>query len=227
MEAATSSSVMAPAPVSPSDPHELVLLPYRGEQQLPEINELIEKELSEPYIIYTYRYFVNQWPHLCFVAYARGTGTARVDGIAPEDLDPTSPEHRRHLFPVGVIVSKLDRHLKGKRLMRGYIAMLSIREEWRGRGIAKRLIRTSLDEMIRGSAQEVVLETEADNQAALYLYESLGFIREKRLHRFYLNGKDSFRLVLPIPEELLAPIEDGQTSETGGLPYTMPSGAIL
>lgn len=46
---------------------------------------------------------------------------------------------------------------------------------------------------------QVVLETEFDNFAALALYESLGFIREKRLFRFYLNGKDAFRLVLEIP----------------------------
>lgn len=48
---------------------------------------------------------------------------------------------------------------------------------------------------------QVVLETEFDNFAALSLYESLGFIREKRLYRFYLNGKDAFRLVLSVPPE--------------------------
>jgi hypothetical protein len=37
-----------------------------------------------------------------------------------------------------------------------------------------------------------------DNTAALGLYSSLGFIREKRLFRFYMNGKDAFRLVLPV-----------------------------
>ena len=46
---------------------------------------------------------------------------------------------------------------------------------------------------------QVVLETEFDNAAALSLYESLGFIREKRLFRFYLNGKDAFRLVHLVP----------------------------
>ena len=48
---------------------------------------------------------------------------------------------------------------------------------------------------------QVVLETEYDNAAALSLYESLGFIREKRLFRFYLNGKDAFRLVLVVPPQ--------------------------
>jgi len=47
--------------------------------------------------------------------------------------------------------------------------------------------------------EEVVLETEFDNAPALSLYESLGFIREKRLYRFYMNGKDAFRLILALP----------------------------
>jgi len=54
--------------------------------------------------------------------------------------------------------------------------------------------------MKEDSVDEIVLETEYDNCAALSLYESLGFIREKRLYRFYLNGKDAFRLVLQVPQ---------------------------
>lgn len=67
----------------------------------------------------------------------------------------------------------------------------------------------------------MVLETEVDNIAALTLYESLYFLRDKRLHRFYLNGmydfpfantdrsetdcfdwtsgKDAYRLIYPVP----------------------------
>jgi ribosomal protein S18 acetylase RimI-like enzyme len=38
---------------------------------------------------------------------------------------------------------------------------------------------------------QIVLETEYDNAASLSLYEHLGFFREKRLYRFYSNGKDA------------------------------------
>lgn len=65
--------------------------------------------------------------------------------------------------------------------------------------IASSLVRNSIEAMKEDGVDEIVLETEFDNHAALSLYESLGFIREKRLHRFYLNGKDAFRLVLPVP----------------------------
>lgn len=34
---------------------------------LPSIRALISKDLSEPYSIYVYRYFLCQWAHLCFM----------------------------------------------------------------------------------------------------------------------------------------------------------------
>ena len=34
---------------------------YSGEHELPHIISLVESELSEPYVVYTYRYFLHQW----------------------------------------------------------------------------------------------------------------------------------------------------------------------
>lgn len=39
---------------------------YESELQMPDIMRLIQKDLSEPYSIYTYRYFIHTWPELCF-----------------------------------------------------------------------------------------------------------------------------------------------------------------
>jgi len=95
--------------------------------------------------------------------------------------------------------------------------MLSVSKEWRKRGIASTLVRRALDVMKKSNVEEVVLETEFDNFAALSLYESLGFIREKRLFRFYLNGKDAFRLILAMPlsdddDEFRSNESNGQTT---------------
>lgn len=46
------------------------------------------------------------------------------------------------------------------------------------------------------SSLKVVLETEITNKSALKLYENLGFVRDKRLFRYYLNGVDALRLKL-------------------------------
>lgn len=53
--------------------------------------------------------------------------------------------------------------------------------------------------MVQGGCEEVVLEAEESNLAALRLYEGLGFLRDKRLRRYYLNGSDAFRLKLLLP----------------------------
>ncbi|KAL1700542.1 acyl-CoA N-acyltransferase [Schizophyllum commune] len=169
---------LSPPPTSPTPPAMASAIFYRqyaGEEDLPHIMALVQSELSEPYVIYTFRYFLHQWPHLAFLAYPAADASV----------------------PVGVIVCKQSMH---KMNNRGYIAMLSVDKQYRKRGIAaSTLVRNSISAMKKDGVEEVVLETEYDNTAALSLYESLGFIREKRLYRFYLNGKDAFRLVHIVP----------------------------
>ena len=52
---------------------------------------------------------------------------------------------------------------------------------------------------------KVTLEAEVTNKGALALYGRLGFIRAKRLFRYYLNGVDAFRLKLLFPRPMLQP----------------------
>ena len=54
----------------------------------------------------------------------------------------------------------------------------------------------AIDAMAEKNADEIVLETEETNLPAMRLYESLGFLRSKKLHRYYLNGNSAYRLVL-------------------------------
>jgi hypothetical protein len=51
-------------------PAELRYIQYEHaleKQYLPSIRALISKDLSEPYSIYVYRYFLYQWGDLCFM----------------------------------------------------------------------------------------------------------------------------------------------------------------
>jgi len=101
--------------------------PYTSEQQLPDMVDLIERDLSEPYSIYTYRYFLMNFPQLSSLVY---------DGNKC----------------VGVVVSKIDEH---KSRLRGYIGMLAVDKEYRSRGIATELVLMSLKAMIQSGATEV------------------------------------------------------------------------
>ena len=83
---------------------------YESELQMPDIVRLMKAALSEPYSIYTYRYFIHNWPQLCILAKC---GTCCV----------------------GAIVCKLEMHHYNTR--RGYIAMLAVDEQYRKRKIGK------------------------------------------------------------------------------------------
>ena len=54
---------------------------------------------------------------------------------------------------IGVVISKLELHRGAA--MRGYIAMLAVREEYRGKGIATTLVRMAIDIMVEREADEV------------------------------------------------------------------------
>lgn len=56
-------SVSTPA----ADHSPITYVRYESELQMPDIIRLITKDLSEPYSIYTYRYFIHNWPQLCFL----------------------------------------------------------------------------------------------------------------------------------------------------------------
>jgi len=142
---------------------------YTSEEKLPDLTALITRDLSEPYSIYTYRYFLHNWPQLSFLAYCE------------EEC-------------VGAIVCKLDQHRKN--VWRGYIAMLVVEKKYRRHKIGTKLVQKAIRQMIEQGCDEVVLETEVTNKAALNLYENLGFVRDKRLLRYYLNGVDAWRLKL-------------------------------
>lgn len=145
-------------------------------EYLPAIRSLISKDLSEPYSIYVYRYFLCQWAHLCFMA------------LNPSDLSL-----------VGVIICKLEVHSShSPPTRRGYIAMLAVESSFRGHGIATALVQQAIDAMTERDADEIVLETEESNTPAMRLYERLGFLRSKKLHRYYLNGNSAYRLALSL-----------------------------
>ncbi|KAF9672990.1 hypothetical protein SADUNF_Sadunf11G0101800 [Salix dunnii] len=164
---------------------------------------LVDQELSEPYSIFTYRYFVYLWPQLSFMAFHKG-------------------------ICVGTVVCKMGDNRDSK--FRGYIAMLVVIKQYRGRGIATELVTRSIQVMMESGCEEVyrilivvpsslylshcsithetsqftkkvyemrvTLKAEGTNKGALALYGRLGFIRAKRLFRYYLNEVDAIRLKL-------------------------------
>mmetsp|Transcript_22472 Transcript_22472/g.55688 ORF Transcript_22472/g.55688 Transcript_22472/m.55688 type:complete len:145 (-) Transcript_22472:2821-3255(-) len=120
------------------------------------MQQLVDSDLSEPYSIFTYRYFLHSWPTLSYLA---------MEG---DDC-------------IGCIICKMEPNHRG--IIRGYIAMLAVRNDQRKKGLGSRLVQRALKQMYDEGCEEVTLEAEETNRAALNLYERLGFLRDKRLVR--------------------------------------------
>jgi N-alpha-acetyltransferase 30 len=190
LDASAPSVAMSSAAID-SSVEELRYVQYQSDKEevyLPAIRQLISKDLSEPYSIYVYRYFLYQWGEFCFMV---KTNSSRWS-LHAELHNFQALDSSNNL--IGVVVCKLEGHRSDT--YRGYIAMLAVQEAHRGKGIATKLVCMAIDAMAARNADEVVLETEVTNKPSLKLYERLGFLRSKRLHRYYLNGNSAFRLVL-------------------------------
>jgi len=156
-----------PEEIEQCRPEDIVYETYKCEEELAELTALVDKELSEPYSVFTYRFFVNYWPKLTIIA--------RFKGVA-----------------VGVIMAKIEPDIKNRR--RGYIGMLVVDPRYRGKRIGTNLARLEIVSMQQQGADLIVLETECTNHTALKLYEQLGFVRSKQLNAYYMNGASAYRL---------------------------------
>ncbi|KAH7816121.1 putative N-alpha-acetyltransferase 30 [Monocercomonoides exilis] len=142
--------------------------PYSKEEDIRGIMKLMEKALSEPYSIFSHRYFFTE----------------------NKDLSLTVKYN-------GQLIAACENRLKirGQKIS-GNIGMVAVLDEFRGLGIGKELVSRSIELMRGKGASEIFLETEVKNESALSLYESLGFVRHKFLYKYYSTGEDAFRLKL-------------------------------
>jgi peptide alpha-N-acetyltransferase len=54
-----------------ADDDDILYVDYTDESMLEEIQVLVAKDLSEPYSVFTYRYFLHSWPSLCVCVYSK------------------------------------------------------------------------------------------------------------------------------------------------------------
>jgi ribosomal-protein-alanine N-acetyltransferase len=84
----------------------------------------------------------------------------------------------------GLLVGYLIAVLRGRELL---VANLAVREDRRRRGVACRLLQRALVEGYRRNAAYALLDVRESNQAAIHLYQGLGFEVIGRRQGYYLS----------------------------------------
>lgn len=99
-----------------------------------------------------------------------------------------------------LIVAEVDGKIVGCALVnyrrdskRGRLYTISVASEFQRRGIARQLIAAAETSARRRGCRFMRLEVRADDAGAIALYESSGYGRFGRLHRYYDNRVDALR----------------------------------
>ena len=150
---------------------------YPGNHQRERIMELMTQYLSEPYPIYTYMYFLDLFPDCTIICY-----------------DKNKKNEKNELYICGAVVGNINRK---PNKIQGYIAMLAVEEDYRKKGLGKKMVELLIDTFKKAyKVNEISIETEVDNYAALGLYESFGFVRTKMYINYYFNANNAYKLKL-------------------------------
>ena len=90
---------------------------------------------------------------------------------------------------VGYVINCIDRPGQG------HVVSLGVVPEFRRMGIGRALLCRSIC-ALAPMVDKIVLEVRVSNQAAIRLYESLGFKTHHRIPHYYSDGEDAYFMIL-------------------------------
>ena len=96
--------------------------------------------------------------------------------------------------PVGLI-----NYMRQRNTPEWYIANVTVLPAYRRRGIARRLVEATLDELRRRSAKIAFLEVVVGNDPAFYLYKEMGFEAFTQSSEYHFQS-DTIVTAIPLPE---------------------------
>ena len=145
---------------------------------LDRVRSINEETLPENYSTFFYRDLYRRFPETFLVAEA--------DGAIQ-----------------GYMMCRIERGLSKLKSLRParqcHVVSIAVREPYRRRGIASELMVTAMERAKENyEASECFLEVRVGNEAAIRLYEKLGFSKAKRNYGYYMDGEDAWVMAAPI-----------------------------
>ena len=129
---------------------------------LRKICEIEEKSFPYPWSILSFLYVYHESPKFFFVAVKDGK-------------------------VVGYIILKVRENVWKS----GHLLNLAVDPKYRRRGIGRALLKYALEILKKESVKNVWLEVRASNNPAINLYLSLGFVKIRKVSKYYPDGEDA------------------------------------
>ena len=101
---------------------------------------------------------------------------------------------------VGYIMCKIEFGFSNFRKLgfvkKGHVVSVAVLNEHRNQGLGKALMLEGINGVIARKTDEIYLEVRVSNEAAVRMYERLGFQIKSRLRAYYRDGEDAYLMAL-------------------------------
>ena len=81
---------------------------------------------------------------------------------------------------------------------KGHVVSIAVLDEFRRKGIGRVLVEESVKGVRMKKCDEFYLEVRCSNNAAVRLYESLGFVIRQQLNSYYRDGEDAYLMAIEL-----------------------------
>jgi ribosomal protein S18 acetylase RimI-like enzyme len=91
----------------------------------------------------------------------------------------TAKATRLEAWSGGILVGLVAAYCNDQQMRIAYITSVSVLKEWKGKGIARCLVKQCIEHAKVSDMRQISLETAKDNTTAIKLYEQSGFVSGK------------------------------------------------
>lgn len=121
------------------------------------------------------------------------------DSFGPDAWDKKLFREYHRIHPDLFLAAKIGRRIAGYIITcagarSAELASIAVRPRDRRRGVAQAMLHWTLAELRSKGVKTWWLMVEVDNQPAIRFYEQNGFVRTKRVKRYYGAGRDAWRM---------------------------------
>lgn len=102
--------------------------------------------------------------------------------------------------PVGYCLAIATNGINGFTKCSGMIVSIAVLEQFRRKGIAKKLLEESLSRLKR-NCSDVSLHVRISNVNAQSLYKQMGFVKTRLIPKYYNDGEDAYEMKLEIKSQ--------------------------
>lgn len=108
-----------------------------------------------------------------------------------------------HADPELFLIARLGRRIAGYSIVRidwrgAELDSIAVDPRYRGRGVAQALLKGTIARLRTQGAGTLRLMVSTENEPALRFYRRLGFLRVRRVKRYYGAGRDAWRMRLKL-----------------------------